>query len=127
MKYLNSRISYSVTLYVLIMVLVFTMKPKFIFNKDGSIKRYVETDEAVQEDPKLLGQPIINPALPPRRGATIPPEEGVSDDLRVKRVASGVTDAEGSPTAALPTGKKLGGAAAGGRQGGVVSELDDEG
>ena len=45
MKYLNSRISYSVTLYVLIMVLVFTMKTKFIFNEDGSIKSYGVNDD----------------------------------------------------------------------------------
>ena len=46
MQYLNSRISYSITLYVLIMILVFTMKPKFIFNDDGSIKSYgVNNDE----------------------------------------------------------------------------------
>ena len=44
MKYLNSRISYSITLYVLIMILIFTMKPKFIFNDDGSIKSYGVND-----------------------------------------------------------------------------------
>ncbi len=44
MKYLNSRISYSITLYILIMILIFTMKPKFIFNDDGSIKSYGVND-----------------------------------------------------------------------------------
>jgi hypothetical protein len=44
MKYLNSRISYSITLYVLIMILVFTIKPKFIFNDDGSLKSYGVND-----------------------------------------------------------------------------------
>ena len=44
MKYLNNRISYSITLYILIMILIFTMKPKFIFNDDGSIKSYGVND-----------------------------------------------------------------------------------
>ncbi len=45
MKYLNSRITYSITLYVLIMVLLFTIKPKFIFKEDGSIKGYGVNDK----------------------------------------------------------------------------------
>lgn len=45
MKYLNSRISYSITLYVLIMILIFTAKPKFLFNSDGSIKSYGVNDK----------------------------------------------------------------------------------
>ena len=44
MKYLNSRITYSITLYVLIMVLLFTIKPRFIFKDDGSIKPYGVND-----------------------------------------------------------------------------------
>jgi hypothetical protein len=44
MKYLNSRITYSITLYVLIMILIFTMKPTFIFKVDGSVKSYGVND-----------------------------------------------------------------------------------
>jgi hypothetical protein len=46
MKYLKSRIAYSITLYILIMILLFTMKPKFIFNDDGSLKSYGVNDES---------------------------------------------------------------------------------
>jgi hypothetical protein len=40
MKYLSSRILYSVLLYILLMTLIYTVKPKLIFNNDGTIKNY---------------------------------------------------------------------------------------
>ena len=40
MKYLSSRIIYSIILYVLIMSLIYVVKPKAIFNDDDSIKSY---------------------------------------------------------------------------------------
>ena len=40
MKYLSSRIIYSILLYVLIMSLIYVVKPKIIFNDNGSIKSY---------------------------------------------------------------------------------------
>lgn len=40
MKYLTSRIVYSVILYTLIMILIYVSKPKLMFNENGSIKSY---------------------------------------------------------------------------------------
>ena len=40
MKYLTSRIVYSVILYTLIIILIYVSKPKLMFNENGSIKSY---------------------------------------------------------------------------------------
>ena len=40
MKYLSSRILYAILLYILLMTLIYTVKPKLIFNNDGTIKNY---------------------------------------------------------------------------------------
>ena len=40
MKYLSSRIIYSIILYILLMSLIYVVKPKIIFNDNGSIKSY---------------------------------------------------------------------------------------
>ena len=45
MKYLSSRILYSILLYILVMTLIYTVKPKLIFNDEGSIKHYGVKDK----------------------------------------------------------------------------------
>ena len=63
MKYLNSRITYSITLYVLIMVLLFTIKPKFIFKDDGSIKPYGVNDNTGDQTIYSLGVISISASI----------------------------------------------------------------
>lgn len=40
MKYLSSRIFYSITLYILVMTLIFIKKPTIIFTANGDIRTF---------------------------------------------------------------------------------------
>lgn len=39
-SYINSRIIYSIVFYILLMILIYTSKPSFMFESDGSIKHF---------------------------------------------------------------------------------------